>query len=275
MSVRLGADFLPRLMSALVLGPVVIVAAILGEWPFEILVGVAAILVLWEWVSMVGVRPKWALVGAGGLGLVAALLILHVRPPATALAIVMVTMIACALMGRGHRQQRLWSPFGVLYAAAMALPVEILRDDATLGLASLVWLLAVVWSTDIAAYFCGRLLGGPKLWPRVSPNKTWSGAIGGTAFGTCAGMLVVFLFGIDSALLAAPVACIASIASQGGDLFESSMKRRFGVKDSSALIPGHGGLMDRLDGLIAAAALALLIGMLRNPAAPAQGLLLW
>ncbi|MCS0497799.1 phosphatidate cytidylyltransferase [Ancylobacter sp. MQZ15Z-1] len=272
---RLGADFLPRLASALVLAPVVIGAAILGGWPFEILVGVAAVLVLWEWVGIVGGRPRAVLVSVGGAGLLAALLILHIRPPASAVMIVALALVATALIARGGRTARLWTPFGVLYAAAMAIPVGVLRDDPALGLASLVWLFAVVWSTDVAAYFCGRLIGGRKLWPRVSPNKTWSGAIGGTAFGTLAGMIVVHLAGIESFMLAAPVAVLASVVSQAGDLFESSMKRRFGVKDSSALIPGHGGLMDRLDGFIAAAALALVVGLLRDGAAPAQGLLIW
>ncbi|MFD2030644.1 phosphatidate cytidylyltransferase [Ancylobacter dichloromethanicus] len=159
----------------------------------------------------------------------------------------------------------------MVYAGALALPAIVLREDAAFGLVSLVWLFAVVWSTDIAAYFCGRLVGGPKLWPRVSPNKTWAGTLGGTFFGMLAGMATLYLAGVRSALLAAPMALLASLASQGGDLFESAMKRHFGTKDSSQLIPGHGGLMDRLDGFVAAAALVLLIGLIRAPGAPRSG----
>lgn len=272
---RIGADFLPRACSALVLAPIVLLVAGWGGWAFGILATLAALIILWEWLRMIAAKPNTVLLAIGGAALVVAMLMLAIRPSHMAMAIVILGAVATALAARGGREKRLWAPFGLVYAGALALPAVILRGDATFGLISLIWLLAVVWSTDIAAYFCGRLIGGPKLWPRVSPNKTWSGAIGGTLFGMVAGMVTLYAAGVHSILLAAPVALLASVASQGGDLFESSMKRRFGVKDSSALIPGHGGLMDRLDGFIAAAALALLIGLLRDPDAPARGLLLW
>lgn len=272
---RIGADFRPRLCSALILAPIVLLAAGFGGWPFGVLVAAAALTIVWEWLRMVEAKPQSALLIVGAATLIGAMLMLAIRPPPVAMAIVILGAIASALVARSNPVRRSWAPFGVIYAGALALPALILREDATLGLISLVWLLAVVWCTDIAAYFCGRLIGGPKLWPRVSPNKTWSGALGGTVFGMLAGMATLYGAGVHSALLAAPVALLASVASQGGDLFESAMKRRFGVKDSSRLIPGHGGLMDRLDGFIAAAALALLIGLLRDPGAPAHGLLLW
>lgn len=272
---RIGADFRPRLLSALVLAPVVLGLSAWGGWPFTCLVAFAALLVLWEWLTVIGAKPKRALLAVGTLSLLGAILILLIRPLSAAVAVILVGMVATALIARGGRRLRLWSPFGLLYAAALALPALILRGEPGVGLVALIWLFAVVWSTDVAAYFCGRLLRGPKLWPRVSPNKTWSGAIGGAVFGMLAGMLTLYLGGISSALLAAPAAFLASVVSQAGDLFESSMKRRFGVKDSSALIPGHGGLMDRLDGFITAAAFALLLGLLRDPAAPALGLLVW
>lgn len=272
---KIGPDFLPRLRSAVILAPLVLFAAGWGGAPFMLMIGTAAILVLWEWTTITGGQPKATLLGLGGVSIVAALIEIELGVPVAAIGAILLGVAAAAFIATGGATARTWALFGVLYAAALAIPALILRDDPMLGLASLVWLFAVVWSTDIAAYFCGRLIGGPKLWPRVSPNKTWSGAIGGAVFATLAGMLTMHLFGIESFLLAAPAAFAASIASQGGDLFESSMKRRFGVKDSSHLIPGHGGLMDRLDGFIAAAVLALVIGLIRHPAAPAQGLLLW
>lgn len=272
---KIGADFLPRLWSALVLAPIVLFAAGWGETPFTLMIGIAAVLVLWEWTTITGGQPKAILLGLGGVSIAAALVEIELGVPVAAIGAILLGVAGAAFVATGGATARIWALFGLLYAASLAIPALILRDDPLLGLASLVWLFAVVWSTDIAAYFCGRLIGGPRLWRRVSPNKTWSGAIGGTVFATLAGMLTTHLFGIDSALLAAPAAFAASIASQCGDLFESSMKRHFGVKDSSHLIPGHGGLMDRLDGFIAAAVLALLIGLIRNPAAPAQGLLLW
>lgn len=272
---RIGDDFLPRLASALVLGPFVMIVAVFGGWSFSALVAVAAVIVLWEWLRMIGAKPRTPLLVIGGAALVGAILLLAIRPPPAAIGMVVLGAITAALVARSNPERRTWAPFGVVYAGALALPTLILRDDATYGLVSLIWLLAVVWSTDIAAYFCGRLIGGPKLWPRVSPNKTWAGSLGGAVFGMAAGMATLHLAGIESTLLAAPVALLASLASQGGDLFESAMKRHFGTKDSSHLIPGHGGLMDRLDGFIAAAALALLIGLVRAPDAPAQGMLMW
>lgn len=271
----LGTDFLPRLGSALILAPAVLLLLVWGGWPFTLLILATAVAILWEWLTMTAARPRVGLLVVGGGTLAAGALMLAIRPPSAAIGLVLLGMVAMTLVARGGRQLRPWSPAGLFYASAFLVPVLVLRADEMLGLLAVLWLLAVVWSTDIAAYFCGRLLGGPKLWPRVSPNKTWSGAIGGTLFGTLAGVLTLSVAGVSSLWFAAPVALVASIVSQGGDLFESAMKRHFGVKDSSRLIPGHGGLMDRLDGFIAAAAFALLVGILRNPAAPAVGLLVW
>jgi phosphatidate cytidylyltransferase len=152
----------------------------------------------------------------------------------------------------------------------------ILRTDPVLGLAAVLWLFAVVWATDVVAYAVGRALGGPRLWPRVSPGKTWSGAIGGTLAGMLGGVAVAAAAGVPRLWPVALVALVASILSQAGDLFESALKRGAGVKDSGRLIPGHGGLMDRLDGFAAAAAFAVLLGTLRAGAGGAgQGLLAW
>jgi phosphatidate cytidylyltransferase len=133
-----------------------------------------------------------------------------------------------------------------------------------------------VWATDIMAYLVGRSVGGPLLWPQLSPKKTWAGAIGGLAGGVAAGSLVAWASAGTKPLVAGILALVLSIAAQGGDLFESWIKRRFGAKDAGALIPGHGGMMDRIDGFLAAALLALLIGSLRlGMAASARGLLVW
>ncbi|GAB4072437.1 phosphatidate cytidylyltransferase [Ancylobacter sonchi] len=271
---NVGADFLPRLGSALVLAPLVIAAATWGGRPFVLLCFLASLMLLWEWAKMARLPRLPVLIALGGGGIAVALFALVAGRPLLAPALP-VAALAAALITRGAPSLRAWALVGVLYAGALAFSLTRLRLDLGYGLIAIVWLLAVVWSTDIAAYFCGRLMGGPKLWPRVSPNKTWSGAIGGALFAVGAGMLTVWLAGIDSSLLAAPAALAASACSQAGDLFESAMKRRFGVKDSSHLIPGHGGLMDRLDGLVAAAAFACLLGLLRNPASPAAGLLVW
>jgi phosphatidate cytidylyltransferase len=169
-----------------------------------------------------------------------------------------------------------WLAAGIAYAAVLLFAPLILRHDPALGFIAVLFLFAVVWVTDIAAYFAGRALGGPKLWPAVSPKKTWSGAAGGTLGGVAAGVVTVKLMGLSVAPMLILVACVLSVAAQAGDLFESAIKRHFGTKDAGHLIPGHGGAMDRLDGFLTAAAAAAMVGLIRGGLeAPARGLLLW
>jgi phosphatidate cytidylyltransferase len=170
----------------------------------------------------------------------------------------------------------LWYGAGLVYAGATFAGPVVLRGDPVYGFLAIVLLFAVVWATDSCAYFAGRLLGGPKLWPAVSPKKTWSGAIGGLA-GAIVTALAVGLAGRAPNLAAlAVLAVVLSVVSQAGDLLESAIKRRFDVKDTSHLIPGHGGVMDRLDGFLVAAAVAALIGAVHGGSAqPARGLLEW
>jgi phosphatidate cytidylyltransferase len=175
----------------------------------------------------------------------------------------------------GASQRGVWVLAGVLYAgAAFAAPV-VLRGDAQLGFVAIIFLFAVVWSTDILGYLVGRFVGGPKLWPAVSPKKTWSGALGGTAGALIAAGIIAQL----NALTIWPVALLAavlSVGAQAGDLFESAIKRRFNAKDASHLIPGHGGVMDRLDGFIVAALIAALVGLARGGLmSPGRGVLAW
>lgn len=169
-----------------------------------------------------------------------------------------------------------WLAAGVGYAAVLLFAPLILRRDPALGFAAIVFLFAVVWVTDVAAYFAGRALGGPKLWPAVSPKKTWSGAIGGTVGGVAAGILTVKSFGLSVAPMLVLVAGLLSLVAQAGDLLESAVKRHFGAKDAGSIIPGHGGVMDRLDGFLTAAAAAAMVGLIRGGLdAPARGLLVW
>ena len=169
-----------------------------------------------------------------------------------------------------------WVAAGVFYAAAMFAAPVLLRADAQYGLFAIVLLFAIVWSTDIFGYFAGRAIGGPKLLPSVSPKKTWSGAIAGTLGAMIVAVAVASLFGSFGAGTIAAVALLLSVCAQAGDLFESFVKRNFGAKDSSQLIPGHGGVMDRLDGFWAAALAGCLIGVLRGGVGDAaRGLLIW
>jgi phosphatidate cytidylyltransferase len=168
-----------------------------------------------------------------------------------------------------------WRIAGMIYAAVAFFAPVMLRADINHGFAALVFLFAIVWMTDIMGYAVGRVVGGAKLWQAVSPNKTRSGAIGGMAGALAAGIVIAAWLSF-AVLPIAILSVILSLVAQAGDLFESALKRRFGAKDTGHLIPGHGGLMDRLDGFIAAALVAAVIGIMRGGfSAAATGLLVW
>ena len=169
-----------------------------------------------------------------------------------------------------------WAFTGVVYSALLFLAPFVLRGDPNFGITAIFVLFAIVWTTDIAGYFVGRAIGGPKLAPSISPKKTWSGAIAGLV-----GSMIVMALGAKyiagaNVLALVIVTAVLSVVSQAGDLGESALKRRFNVKDSSQVIPGHGGVLDRLDGFWAAAVCGALIGLVRGGfAEPARGLLVW
>jgi len=165
---------------------------------------------------------------------------------------------------------------GMIYASALVIAPAVLRADIKLGFAAILFLFAVVWGTDIAGYFAGRAFGGPKLAPSISPKKTWSGAVGGTIIAIVAALAIAHMFSIRNPMATIAIALVLSVASQGGDLFESGLKREFDAKDASGLIPGHGGVMDRLDGFIFASVAAAVIGVAHGGIEfPATGLLVW
>jgi phosphatidate cytidylyltransferase len=169
-----------------------------------------------------------------------------------------------------------WVAGGFAYAAVLLFAPLLLRRDPALGVTAVLFVFAIVWATDIVAYFAGRAIGGAKLWPAVSPRKTWSGAIAGTLGGMAGALMVAKLAGLVIAPMLIIVALGLSVVAQAGDLLESAIKRHFGAKDSSQLIPGHGGLMDRLDGFLTAAAAAAMVGLLRGGFdGTARGLLVW
>lgn len=168
----------------------------------------------------------------------------------------------------------LWLVAGIAYAGIFLAAMVLLRNSP-FGRAAILWLFGSIWATDTAAYFGGRLIGGAKLWPAVSPGKTWAGAITGTIAGIAAGLVVLAAEGVSFSPMHLVVGLLIVVAAQLGDLLESAIKRHFAVKDSSHIIPGHGGVMDRCDSLVAASAIALLFGAIRMAQAPAQGLLIW
>lgn len=262
-----------RILSSAVLAPVAIGAAVLGGWPFAIFWTAAACAAWWEWTRMVHPAGHTGALATGLSTLVIEALLLMNDRDEVAIMIVALGALAAAIISA---RNAVWTAAGVIYASILIIAPIMLRGDDRTGLFAIAFVFAVVWATDIVAYFTGRAIGGPKLAPSISPNKTWSGAIGGTIGAIAAGIAVAIPSNTQAVLLIAVIAIALSVMSQAGDLFESRMKRIFNVKDSGTLIPGHGGVMDRLDGFVTAALAALLIGAARAGwNAPAQGLIGW
>ena len=261
-----------RAVSAFVLAPPVLLALYAGSPYFEVLLAAAAVVLVWEWNRL----STGGIFGIGGtitaLAVVAALAGLAMGRPelspiayaAGAGALLCVSLSAKRAIVDGHTNPPfliLWQGAGMLCIGIPCLALLWLRSDPHLGRETVIWLFAVVWCVDIGAYAFGRLVGGPRLAPMISPNKTWAGLIGGAACAAVAGAVAaVFLEKAGWGPLAAVSAGIAVVA-QGGDLVESALKRHFRVKDASSIIPGHGGLLDRVDGLLAASVAVALLGM--------------
>jgi phosphatidate cytidylyltransferase len=256
-----------RLISALILGPLVLVLVWLGGPALAALVLAAAALMGWEWAR---------LAGRGALGLAGCAVIATILAATTLLALGAARPAGLVALGGALASGAIaalrqapgppWYAAGTLWIAAGTLAFLWLATPPAGGREMAYWLLAVVWVNDSAAYAVGRALGGPKLAPRLSPNKTWSGFFGGVGAAGLAGAAAIPVSSTSPAVLVG-FSLLLAVAAQLGDLAESLAKRHFGVKDASGLIPGHGGLLDRVDGLLAAALLAGLASVAsgRNP----------
>jgi phosphatidate cytidylyltransferase len=266
-------NLLLRIASAAVLAPVAIGTAYLGDWAFTIFWTLAAIAVWWEWLGLVRPSASRVVLATGACALALQGIVLEVGKFSFAVMIIALGILAAIVTAARHGPM---IAGGLLYSSALLISPVLLRADIAHGLTAIVFLFALVWGTDIGGYFFGRAIRGPKLAPAISPKKTWSGAIGGLLVGAAASIAVLQIFSIRVTVAVIFLMLALSIVSQAGDLFESALKRRFNAKDASGLIPGHGGVMDRLDGFIFASAVAALVGVLRggfdNAAA---GLLVW
>ncbi len=247
-----------RIGSGLALGAVALACVWFGGAAFALLVVVAALVMSWEWDRLTGGTGTGLLAGLHGAVAVAALALAVFGWPAAALAAVAAGAIGAGLVAAQTRRARSWAALGVLYLVVPCIALIWLRWEPAVGREVVVWLLAVVWATDIGAYGFGRAIGGPKLAPRFSPKKTWAGLIGGMASAAAIGWGLAASFAIGDPVALALAASLLAVLGQIGDVSESAIKRHFRVKDSSGLIPGHGGLLDRVDGLLAVAPVAAL-----------------
>ncbi|MBV1707587.1 MAG: phosphatidate cytidylyltransferase [Hyphomicrobiales bacterium] len=269
-------DLKIRIISGVVMASLALVCLWAGGWLFSFCWLFLSAMVAFEWQTMVTPQASTTRNIVALVMLLAMASAMNLAGAGAALECLLAGVVAIAALAPAG--QRLWAGGGALYAGTLLLAVMDLRFSLSpFGFLALFWLFGVVWMTDIMAYFGGRLIGGAKLWPQVSPSKTWAGTLSGLISGTLAGAGIVWLAGMPvSWPLVLLLGVAASLVAQGGDLLESAMKRHFGVKDSSPFIPGHGGFMDRLDGFIAASIFVALFGFLRLDAPmAAAGLFQW
>ena len=269
---RLAADArripVARILSALALAPVVVGVTVAGGWWFAGLVILAAWTMAFEWEALTGaaaISVGLAIdAGAVAAAVVAALL----GEPGLALGAIGLAMLARLSLALWRRRDPRWNLAGIVYVGLPAVSLVSLRGDVDFGLAAVLWVFAVVWGTDIGAFAVGKAVGGPRL-SAISPNKTWAGLVGGVVLAGLVGAVLGDRLELGSAALFAGFGVACAFLGQGGDLLESWVKRRFGAKDSGALIPGHGGILDRVDGLLPVAVAAALAAGLYRQGGPA------
>ena len=265
-----------RVVSAAVLIPAVILDVWVGGIWFNLLIALLAVLMAQEWTVICHRQSAAQFALHAAAAMCGALLPLEAGITGALAAIAVLWALSAALSYAENPQGAKWQYLGVPYVSLPAMALVILRSDPDYGALAILWVMVTVWSADTLAYFSGRLIGGPKLAPVLSPKKTWAGLGGAIAGSALAAAIFAAVAGLPDLLALALLAGVLAVVEQAGDLFKSAMKRHHGVKDSGRLIPGHGGIIDRVDGLVAVATAAALIGALRSGLeATGAGLLLW
>ncbi len=245
---------MPRILAAAVLAPVALACLYAGSSIFAAMVSLGAVILAFEWVRLCESDRPTALALAMAASFIVAIVAALVCEGGSAIAVILVAAVSLFLASGRNA----WIAAGVVYLGLPCLALVWLHTTFAAGPSIILWLFVVIWTTDIGAYTIGRLVGGPKLAHRISPNKTWSGFFGGLGLAIACGSLLL----VELELMAGPGVVFASgglsLVGQAGDLLESWIKRRFGVKDTGKLIPGHGGLLDRVDSLITASVVTAL-----------------
>ena len=255
-----------RIVSAIVMAAVILAATWYGGILFRIVAGLLAILIYYEWSTITRMSETNSTGNAWGWFAVAVIAGNTIFGESSLDLPLLSGFTLTAALFPVLRGKNWWLVGGIFYAGLSGISLAAIRGDELAGFASILFIFAVVWSTDILAYFVGRAIGGPKLAPSISPGKTWSGAVGGALAAVIGGAAVSMAYHGRISLLLVGLALVLSVFSQIGDLFESFVKRRFQVKDSSHLIPGHGGFMDRVDGLVFACFTVFLIAFVHAAA---------
>ncbi|MFQ5533310.1 MAG: phosphatidate cytidylyltransferase [Sphingomonadales bacterium] len=246
----------PRAVSVAVFVPLTLIAVWLGGWIFVATLMVAAVVMTWEWNRLTATH--WKTVGAGFqvVALLGVLWLAHGGLTQVAFAVLVASAFVSGLLAHLGGRSAIWGFLALLYLGPALISLIWLRKNTVYGMEAIIWLLVLIWLCDTGAYFAGKNLGGPKLAPAISPNKTWSGAIGGAIAGGLVGAGAAHIQGWGTIPIMGAMGVGLAAWAQFGDLMESAVKRRFGAKDSGTLLPGHGGLLDRLDSLLFAAPVA-------------------
>ncbi len=267
-------DLALRSASALVLMPVALYCVWVGGIWFEMFLGGLAVLIAYEWVTIVHGGSERALALHVLAGLAGVFVTESQGLDAASAAVLILWLISVLMWLVRAGEGTIWSLLGVFYVGLPMIAFVLLREDGALGPWAIFWCFAIVWSADMCAYFAGRAIGGPRLAPRLSPKKTWAGLIGAIAGAMIISAIFAFSLGLNTVVLVG-LAALLTCVEQLGDIFESAMKRRYGVKDSGNFIPGHGGVLDRVDGLLAVIFMAGFIGFAHRAGSAATGLLNW
>jgi phosphatidate cytidylyltransferase len=269
---RLGGDFAVRLLTGLAMAAAVGLFTLAGPTPFAVLMTAVALIVGWEWGRLVhgpdgGILAAVQLATIAVAGVLAASGFVGLGTLALPIGAILALLLS---LGRNS----FLAALGVFYAGFPTVVLIWLRSDPSLGLLAVIFLIVIVATADTAAFVCGRLLRGPLLWPRVSPNKTWAGFLGALGASAAVGALFWLVVPGASVTRLAVAGALVALVAHAGDLAESALKRRFGAKDAGSILPGHGGVMDRVDGLAAAASAVGLAAIAIDMHAPARALLL-